>query len=98
MLRNTLRAIMRDEGGNIILLLSVFIIALVIGCGLAVDISRAQVLRSRMQAQADSAALAVGVKSGQTPMTDAEITSKATAYFNAGFPPGYLQSYNLRVW
>jgi Flp pilus assembly protein TadG len=79
--RTIARRFARDERGNVAALFVVVLPVLLTAIGAAIDYSRAASARSAMQAAADAAALMISKEaSGLTP---SEITTKATAYFNA---------------
>lgn len=74
----------RHDGGNIAMTFAVALVPLLGFVGAAVDYSRTNAARSAMQVALDSAALMVSKDLSANPtMSAADVTSKATAYFNA---------------
>jgi Flp pilus assembly protein TadG len=72
-----------DGRGNITMTFALALVPVVGLAGAAVDYSRASAIRTSMQSSADSAALAVSKTA--TSLTQAEIQSQASTYFNATF-------------
>lgn len=82
--RNFLQRFLPAEGGNVAVIFAIVLVPLLGFVGAAVDYTRASSARSSMQVALDSAALMVSKDLGTTPtLTAAEITAKATTYFNA---------------
>ncbi|WP_371425037.1 pilus assembly protein TadG-related protein [Tardiphaga sp.] len=74
----------RHDGGNIAMTFAVALVPLLGFVGAAVDYSRANAARSAMQVALDSAALMVSKDLSANPtLSAADVTTKATAYFNA---------------
>jgi Flp pilus assembly protein TadG len=74
------------KGGNVAVIFAILLVPLLGFVGAAVDYSRASSARSSMQVALDSSALMVSKDLAATPtMTAAQITAKATTYFNALF-------------
>ncbi|MES2028349.1 MAG: pilus assembly protein [Pseudomonadota bacterium] len=74
----------RHDGGNIAMTFAVALVPLLGFVGAAVDYSRANAARAAMQVALDSAALMVSKDlSGNPTLSAADVTTKATAYFNA---------------
>ncbi|HET9902769.1 MAG TPA: pilus assembly protein [Xanthobacteraceae bacterium] len=74
---------LRDRRGNIAPMFGIALVPIVAFVGAAVDFSRASSVRTEMQDALDATALMLSKESaGQT---DEQLTSKATAYFNALF-------------
>jgi Flp pilus assembly protein TadG len=78
------------------LLLHVLMLTGTIGAvGLAVDVGSIYMIRSRLSAAVDAAALAAGRSvnlSNNIAAATANATATAQQFFNANFPPGYLNS------
>ncbi|MDB5631872.1 MAG: hypothetical protein JWR49_727 [Tardiphaga sp.] len=81
--QKTLARFARAERGNIAATFAIVLVPLLGFVGAAVDYSRANSARSAMQGALDSAALMVSKDIAGSSMTAAEITAKATTYFNA---------------
>lgn len=90
----------RAQGGMIMLLFVLSLIALIPMVGLAVDAVMLYVVRTRLQSAVDAAALAAGRALNVNQPLSQQITyaqGRATAFFNANFPSGYLMSTNSSV-
>ena len=92
----------RRQGGlvNIMLLFILSLIVLIPMCGLAVDTIMMYVVRTRLQSAADAAALAAGRALNVNQPLASQSTyaqGRATAFFNANFPSGYMLSSNPTV-
>jgi Flp pilus assembly protein TadG len=71
-------------GGNVAVIFAIVLVPLLGFVGAAVDYTRASSARSSMQVALDSSALMVSKDIAATPtLTAAQITAKATTYFNA---------------
>ena len=79
----SLKRFLQDRRGGITPMFALAIIPVVGLTGAAIDYSRANSVRSAMQAAADSTALMLS-KDAST-LTPSQLTTKATAYFNALF-------------
>jgi len=77
----------RQEAGNVAMIFALSIVPIIGGVGASVDISRAYVVKSRLNQALDAAGLAVGSLIGYS---DAELTAKAQAFFEANYPAGKL--------
>lgn len=74
----------RNERGNVAMIFAVSLVPLLGFVGAAVDYSRTTAARSSMKVALDSAALMISKDLGTNPsMSTAEISAKATSYFNA---------------
>lgn len=74
----------RNERGNVAMIFAVSLVPLLGFVGAAIDYSRTTSARSSMKVALDSAALMVSKDLGSNPsMSTAEISAKATSYFNA---------------
>ena len=71
-----------NRSGNIAMMFGIAAIPFFAFGGLAVDFSRAMMVKNRLAAALDATALAVG---GQTGMTEAQLTASANAYFRANY-------------
>lgn len=80
-------ALRGDARGNILMFVGLSIFVLVGGTGIAVDTGRAQLVQSKLSSALDSAGLAAGAD-----VSTQDLTTEATKYFNANFPPGYMGS------
>ncbi len=83
--RNWLRLLRRDQRGTFALLFALAIIPLVGFIGLAVDTARGYLVKSRLSAAVDAAALAGGYA-----LESPNLQSDITMFFDANFPAGYL--------
>lgn len=82
-IRKTFRALLRSRRGNVMITFAFAMLPIMGAAGAAVEFSRGNSAKSAMQAAADSTALAV-IKSAAR-MSSSDITTAATAYFNATF-------------
>src|SRR5580658_3769509 len=83
------------EKGIAYILVTIFLFVMFPIVGLAIDGGFAFVVRTRLSAAADAAALAAGRSvnlSSTVAAADAQATTAATAFFNANFPSGYLNT------
>lgn len=85
--RNVWRRWLRQETGNVAIIFALAIVPIIGGVGASVDISRAYVVKARLNQALDAAGLAVGSLIGYT---DAELTEKAQAFFDANYPESKL--------
>lgn len=77
----------RDERGTVVVFLAVAVFTLIIAVGIAVDMSRAQLVRSRLISAIDAATLSAGaVSSSQTDKIEEIVYN----YFNANMPSNYM--------
>ena len=81
------RALARDNKGTVAMLFGLAVIPILLGVGVAVDYGRGLIVRDRMAAAADSAALAAASWPG---LSEAELKTKVQEYFDANFPPTAL--------
>ena len=91
----TARAPRSRERGIATFIVAVSLMVLIPIVGLAVDGGVAFVVRTRLSAAMDSAALAAGRGinlSDTVANAQAQATTQATNFFNANFPPGYLNT------
>jgi Flp pilus assembly protein TadG len=82
-LRNRLQTFRKDKDGHVVLTFALATIPIIGFVGAAVDYSRANSDKAAMQAAVDATALMLS-KTAST-LTQAQINSKATSYFNALF-------------
>ena len=82
-LRRQTKSFRADEGGNLLITFALSTVPIVGFIGAAVDYSRANSVKAAMQAAADSTALMLS-KDAQN-LSTAEISQKASDYFNALF-------------
>ncbi len=84
------RALMGNERGNAMIIAAIAILPIVGTIGGGLDISRAYLVKARLNEACDAASLA-----GRRAMTNNDITtaqSEATKYFNHDFPQNYMGS------
>lgn len=84
---NLLRRFADDRSGAVMLVFSIMLVPLLLGVGLAMDYSRALKTRQNLAQALDSAALAVG---SWADLSEAEVTQKAQAYFDANYSSSSL--------
>jgi len=82
-IKRSLHRFLQDRRGGITPMFALAILPVVGLTGAAIDYSRANSVRSAMQAAADSAALMLSKDASS--LTASQLSSKATAYFNALF-------------
>jgi Flp pilus assembly protein TadG len=82
-LRARLRTFRKDESGNVVLTFTLALIPIIGFVGAAVDYSRANSDKVAMQAAIDATALMLWKDAGN--LTSAQLSTKATNYFNALF-------------
>jgi Flp pilus assembly protein TadG len=88
------------ERGIAAYLTAIFMLVMIPIVGLAIDGGFAFVIRTRLSAAADASALAAGrgINLASTvAAAQAQATSQATAFFNANFPSGYMNTSTLAV-
>ncbi|CAN5267933.1 N/A [soil metagenome] len=73
----------RSRDGNIAMIFAIVMVPLIAFIGAAVDYSRANAARTSMQLALDSAALMVAKDDAAGTLTQAQLDTKAAAYFNA---------------
>ncbi|BCW91023.1 hypothetical protein sos41_42000 [Alphaproteobacteria bacterium SO-S41] len=76
-----------SRSGNIAMMFGIAAIPFFAFGGLAVDFSRAMMVKNRLAAALDATALAVG---GQTGLTEAQLTASANAFFRANYATGEI--------
>ncbi len=81
--RRTSSRFARSERGNVAMMFAAALLPMMAFIGAAIDYSRAVNVRSAMQAAVDSTALMISKDAAS--MTSAQISAKATQYFNALF-------------
>ena len=72
-----------DTGGNVAIAFGIATIPLAIACGCAIDIARAHIVQTRLQAALDASALAAASAIG---LTDEERVTMGEALFSANYP------------
>src|SRR5262250_359414 len=82
-LRATAGRFIGDREGNIAVIFAVAAIPILTFVGAAVDYTRATAARSSMQAALDSTALMLSKDLSSGTINTSQVSSKATAYFNA---------------
>lgn len=80
-------AFWRDRSGNVAMMFGLAAIPFFAFGGLAVDFSRAMMVKNRLGDALDATALAIG---GQLGLSEEEVTASANAYFRANYPSGEL--------
>lgn len=78
-----LGAFWNDRRGNVAMMFGLAAIPFFAFGGLAVDYSRAMMVKNRLGDALDATALAIG---GQLGLSEAEVTASANAYFKANYP------------
>ena len=84
-LRTEFRKLRRDERGSVMTLVALSIVPLVAIVGVSVDVSRGYMVKSRLSAALDAAALAGG-RAFYLPTRDDDINM----FFRTNFPDGYM--------
>ncbi len=79
--------VLRDEGGAALIYFGAVFLPLVAGVGLAIDASRAYIVRGQLQKSIDAAGLAAG----RVAYTDHAVDD-ARAYFDANFPNNFMRA------
>jgi Flp pilus assembly protein TadG len=79
----SLRRLARRREGNVAMIVGLFAIPLVIAGGMATDVGRAYLVKVRLGAALDAAALAVGSETNQTA---AQMSTDLQNYFTANYP------------
>jgi Flp pilus assembly protein TadG len=79
----SLRRLARSRDGNVAMLVGLFAIPLVLAGGIATDVGRAYLVKIRLGAALDAAALAVG---SETNHTATELAADLQHYFTANYP------------
>jgi Flp pilus assembly protein TadG len=82
-LLSRIAAFWNDRRGNVAMMFGLAAIPFFAFGGLAVDYSRAMMVKSRLSAALDATALAIA---GQAGLTQAQLTTSANAYFKANYP------------
>lgn len=83
-----------DRSGNVAMMFGLFLVPILIGAGVAIDILRANHIRSELADAADAGLLAaIRAKTFDQSLTNAEAETFAREYFNAN----YRQSSKIRV-
>lgn len=81
--------IFRNESGNVFILIAFSLIMMVTGIAVAVDMTRAFLVRSKAQSALDAAL--IGASSiAHKGITPKELKDRATEFLEANFPPGYM--------
>ncbi|HYM30045.1 MAG TPA: TadE/TadG family type IV pilus assembly protein [Candidatus Cybelea sp.] len=82
-----IRELVRSRDGAVAMIFSLSSIVCVVSAGMAIDMARAYTVQVRLGAALDAAGLAVGSTTG---MTDAQLQTRFTNFFNANYPTGAL--------
>lgn len=89
MKRNLIRRFLRNERGNVFIIIALSILVLVAVAGAAVDLARSQIIQLKLQQATDAAALAAGKGIGRS---EADRTASAMRLFSLNFPDNYMGS------
>ncbi len=84
-LSSPFRHFIKEQRGSAIPIIGLGIFAMVTAIGAAIDMSRAQLVQSRMSAALDNAGLAAA-----STVSTTDVNAEATKYFNANFPTSYM--------
>ncbi len=91
MQRNAQRSFIHQESGNVFILVAFGLLMLVLSIAVAVDMTRAFLVRSKAQSALD-AALIGSSSIAYKGMPQTELTARATEFLEANFPEGYMGS------
>lgn len=83
-LADRLRRLVRERDGNLAMIFGLAAIPIIIGCGIAIDVGRAYLVRLDLESALDAAAIAVA--SSPTTLTTAQFQTRLQGYFDANFP------------
>lgn len=89
-IKNIIKNLADNQHGAVLPLVGLSLMLLILVAGFAIDYTRAQIVRERLQWAVDAGALA-GAKYASTG-TLAEIRNEARDYFRANFPEGYMNT------
>jgi Flp pilus assembly protein TadG len=92
-LANRLRRLVRERDGNIAMIFGLCAIPVIVGCGIAIDVGRAYLVRMDLESALDASALAVASSTG---LTTAQLQTRLQSYFDANYPL-MSQTTNLQV-
>jgi Flp pilus assembly protein TadG len=92
-LADRLRRLVRERDGNIAMIFGLCAIPVIVGCGIAIDVGRAYLVRLDLESALDASALAVASSTG---LTTAQLQSRLQSYFDANYPM-MSQTTNLQV-
>jgi len=95
MIIRTIRRFLDDRRGNILPMFGLSLIPIMGLIGAAVDYSRANAVKSKMQAALDSTALAMAANAAT--MSSSQLTASATSYFNSLFNASATSGVTLAV-
>lgn len=79
------RHLLHEQRGSAIPIIALSLLAIMSAIGAAIDMSRAQLVQSRMSAALDNAGLAAAATISTT-----DATAEANKYFNGNFPASYM--------
>lgn len=94
------RNLQQSASGSVAILVGLGVFLFIIAAGAAVDMARAQILRSKIQSALDASGLAAGAALSNVPTgyTDAQwVQIQAQKFFDLNFPPGYLGTTPITV-
>ncbi len=80
-----------DKRGGVLIFIALAMGMLFAAMGIAIDMGRVFLVRTKAQTSIDAALISVGAAAVETA-TAAELQAKGEEYFNANFPDGYLGS------
>jgi Flp pilus assembly protein TadG len=89
-----LRRLVRQRDGNIAMIFGLCAIPVIVGCGIAIDVGRAYLVRLDLESALDASALAVA--SSTSSLTTAQLQTRLQSYFDANYPL-MSQTTNLQV-
>jgi Flp pilus assembly protein TadG len=93
-MRRLARRLARDVAGNTLAMMAISLIPISAMIGSGVDMSRAYLVKSRLQQACDAGALA-GRRAMTGPTLDSNAETQARNLFNFNFPTGTMQTTNL---
>lgn len=107
-IQNYLKSIIHNQQGSVFIMVAAAAFMLITATGVAVDMSRAQTLQTKLSSALDAAGLAAGATTSSVPPTINPATnqtwtqadwvqSQAQKYFNANFPNNYMGAGTVTV-
>ena len=89
-----LRQLAKRHEGAVAIIFGLCVIPAIIAAGMAIDVGRTYMVKIRLGAALDAAALAVG---SETNQTQTQLTTDLQNYFAANYPSTALVTYELSV-
>lgn len=83
-LTNRLRRLVGERDGNIAMIFGLCAIPVIVGCGIAIDVGRAYLVKLDLESALDASAIAVA--SSPTTLTTTQLQARLQSYFDANFP------------